>query len=191
MSRSAPRCPGKSARARILSCPGAKSERAQRAREMHAVAPKAPPCAGQPVATAGRPESGASERFKRDPESHGTRLHYTLIMFRHSPNIARALLSQSHFAPRDHTGHGRADFGRFWCEVRVVVHDFRIACDHTSVVPTAWRVIKRTCRPSGAVSLPLCRPCIDLTMATFSWLQQTTGHRYFPELWTVRTRLGT
>ena len=23
------------------------------------------------------------------------------------------------------------------------------------------------------------------------WLQQTTGHRYFPELWAVRTRLGT
>ena len=36
--------------------------------------------------------------------------------------------------------------------MRVVDHDFRIACDHTSVVPTAWRVIKRTCRPSGAVT---------------------------------------
>ncbi|MEC7777698.1 MAG: hypothetical protein VX885_00655 [Actinomycetota bacterium] len=25
----------------------------------------------------------------------------------------------------------------------------------------------------------------------FGWLKQTTGHRYFPELWTVWTRFGT
>ena len=46
----------------------------------------------------------------------------------------------------------------------MVGNDFRTACERISSVMTAWRVMKRAHWPSGAVSLPLCRPCIDLTV---------------------------